>query len=130
VRTMPGTMKWVGLAVIGLVITIAVALAASALISQQIGITSEPISAGDALAPQPGGQQTGSGGQQGETTKPAPEPAPTEASPEASPPEISPEPAPAPEAPPASEPQGEHSGGESRDGGGSGGGGGHGGGDD
>jgi hypothetical protein len=44
-------MKWVGLALIGLLIAAAVAIAASRLASQQIGLASEPISAGDALAP-------------------------------------------------------------------------------
>ena len=47
----PTTMKWVGLALLGLLIASAVALAASTLVSQQIGIGSESISAGDALAP-------------------------------------------------------------------------------
>jgi hypothetical protein len=44
-------MKWVGLALLGLLIAGAVALAASSLVSRQIGIGSESISAGDALAP-------------------------------------------------------------------------------
>lgn len=48
---LPAIYKWVGLALLGLLIAIAVAIAASNLVSQQIGIASESISAGDALAP-------------------------------------------------------------------------------
>lgn len=47
----PATVKWIGLALLGLVIAIGVAVAATNLVSQQIGISSESISAGDALAP-------------------------------------------------------------------------------
>lgn len=48
---LPATAKWLGLALLGLLIAAAVAIAASRLASQQIGLASEPISAGDALAP-------------------------------------------------------------------------------
>jgi hypothetical protein len=47
----PATIKWVGLALVGLLIAIGVAIASTNLVSQQIGISSESISAGDALAP-------------------------------------------------------------------------------
>lgn len=47
----PATVKWIGLALLGLAIAAGVAIAASSLASQQIGLASEPISAGDALAP-------------------------------------------------------------------------------
>lgn len=42
---------WIGLALLGLVVAAAVSVAASRLSSQQIGITSEPLSAGRELAP-------------------------------------------------------------------------------
>jgi hypothetical protein len=45
------TTKWIGLALLGLAISAAVAIAASNLVSQQIGIASESVAAGDALAP-------------------------------------------------------------------------------
>ncbi len=45
------TLKWIGLALLGIVIAAGVAVAASSLASHQIGLASEPISAGDALAP-------------------------------------------------------------------------------
>jgi hypothetical protein len=44
-------MRWLALALLGVVVAAAVAIAASRLVSQQIGLASEPISAGDALAP-------------------------------------------------------------------------------
>ena len=43
--------KWVALALAGLAIAIGVAIAAANLASQQIGIASESVSAGDTLAP-------------------------------------------------------------------------------
>lgn len=46
-----GAAKWVALALVGLAIAIGVAIAAANLTSQQIGIASESVSAGDALAP-------------------------------------------------------------------------------
>lgn len=45
------TLKWIGLALLGLLVAIAVAIAASNLASRQIGLSSESISAGEALAP-------------------------------------------------------------------------------
>lgn len=47
----PATFKWIGLALLGLAIAAAVAIAASHLTSQQIGLASESITAGDKLAP-------------------------------------------------------------------------------
>ncbi len=44
-------MRWIGLALLGILIAAAVAFAASRLASQQIGLASEPVTAGDALAP-------------------------------------------------------------------------------
>jgi hypothetical protein len=44
-------MRWLGLALLGILIAAAVSIAASRLASQQIGLASQPISAGDALAP-------------------------------------------------------------------------------
>ena len=48
---MSTTMRWVGLALLGVAIAVGVSIAASGLVSQQIGLASEPITAGDALAP-------------------------------------------------------------------------------
>lgn len=45
------TTRWIALALLGLAIAAAVAIAASNLVSRQIGIASESVSAGDALAP-------------------------------------------------------------------------------
>jgi hypothetical protein len=45
------TWRWIGLALLGLLIAAGVSIAASRLASQQIGLASEPIEAGDALAP-------------------------------------------------------------------------------
>ncbi len=44
-------IKWIGLALLGLAIAAAVGIAASNLASREIGLASEPIEAGDALAP-------------------------------------------------------------------------------
>jgi len=49
--TLPATAKWVLLALLGIAIAIGVAIAAANLTSQQIGIASESVSAGDKLAP-------------------------------------------------------------------------------
>lgn len=49
----PAALRWAGLALLGIAIAAAVSVAASRLASQQIGLASEPISAGDALAPAP-----------------------------------------------------------------------------
>lgn len=48
---LPATGKWVLLALLGLAIAIGVAFAAANLASRQIGIASESVSAGNALAP-------------------------------------------------------------------------------
>lgn len=58
------TAKWIGLALLGVAIAAAVAIAASNLVSRQIGIASESVSAGDALAPavQSAAQRTETGG--------------------------------------------------------------------
>lgn len=48
---LPPTFKWIGLALLGLAIAVGVAFASSNLVSRQIGISSESIRAGDALAP-------------------------------------------------------------------------------
>jgi len=45
------TLRWTGLALLGLLVAVAVAIAASNLASRQIGLSSESISAGEALAP-------------------------------------------------------------------------------
>jgi hypothetical protein len=45
------TAKWIALALLGLAISAGVAVAASNLVSRQIGIASESVSAGDDLAP-------------------------------------------------------------------------------
>jgi hypothetical protein len=46
-----GWLRWFGLAVLGIVLAAGVAVAASRLTSQHIGIASEPVSAGEQLAP-------------------------------------------------------------------------------
>jgi hypothetical protein len=47
----PVTVRWLGLALLGILIAAAISIAASRLASQQIGLASQPVSAGDALAP-------------------------------------------------------------------------------
>jgi outer membrane biosynthesis protein TonB len=112
---MTSTFRWLGLALLGILIAAAISIAASRLASQQIGLASQPISAGDALAPagqvgerppRPPHPQTGRGHElpapaepvSPEPVEPAtptsPEPA-TPTSPEPATP-TSPEPAPAP----------------------------------
>ncbi|HEY7255718.1 MAG TPA: hypothetical protein VH476_03455, partial [Solirubrobacterales bacterium] len=49
--TLPATLRWAGLALLGIVIAAGISVAASRLASRQIGLASEPISAGDSLAP-------------------------------------------------------------------------------
>ena len=77
--TLPASLKWVLLALVGLAIAIGIAIAAANLTSQQIGIANESVSAGDALAPSlqvpaEGSPQGGSGDRGGpeETTPTAP----------------------------------------------------------
>lgn len=80
---MAATLRWLGLALLGIVIAVAIAIAASHLASQQIGLATEPISAGDALAPRAAKHPS--------TPSPAPSPTttPTPSSP-AEPPSIPP----------------------------------------
>jgi len=89
------TAKWVALALVGLAIAIGVAIAAANLTSQQIGIASESVSAGDTLAPslrspEEREDQRGQGGRdkgRGEkpTTTPTEPTSPEEASPPSEP---------------------------------------------
>ncbi len=44
-------LRWFGLALLGILIAAGVSIAASRLASQQIGLASQPITAGDALVP-------------------------------------------------------------------------------
>lgn len=79
------TVKWVLLALVGLAIAIGVAVAAANLASQQIGIASESVSAGDALAPslhvpaeaKPQGEGHDHGGSEETTTPTTPAESPT-----------------------------------------------------
>jgi hypothetical protein len=81
---LPGTARWILLALAGLAIAIGLAIAAANLTSQQIGIASESVSAGDSLAPAlhvPGAQKPGNGGEipgtdEGEETTVPAEPLP------------------------------------------------------
>jgi len=104
----PEKLKWIGMAVLGILIAAAIAVAASRLASRQIGLASEPISAGDALAPQttrPGraaDRRSQSRAPEATTSEPttttaAPEPTPTS-------------PVPTPETPSRSESSGEDGG--------------------
>jgi hypothetical protein len=76
--SLPATAKWVALALIGLAIAIGVAIAAANLAGQQIGISSESVTAGDRLAPafeshhggKNGGQTGPSGDHGGEPEEP------------------------------------------------------------
>lgn len=73
--SLSATAKWVLLALAGLAIAIAIAIAAANLTSHQIGIASESVSAGDALAPAlqaPAGPGGPSKGPAGETTTTGP----------------------------------------------------------
>jgi hypothetical protein len=75
---LPASTKWVLLALAGLAIAIGVAVAAANLTSQQIGIASESVSAGDVLAPSlrtPEGE--GNGKQGGHEKPPGKEETPT-----------------------------------------------------
>jgi len=86
--------KWVLLALVGLAIAIGVAVAAANLTSQQIGIASESVSAGDALAPalhvpgeeKPQGEGRDHGGPEKPTTTPAEPPTTTTPGEEITPP--------------------------------------------
>jgi hypothetical protein len=97
------TAKWVLLALLGLAIAIGVAIAAANLASRQIGIASESVSAGNALAPalnSPGGE-----GQRSER-KDRPEPGTTTTVP-SQPPATAPE---EPSEPPAGPGEDDHGG--------------------
>ena len=48
---MPAWARWAALAVLGILVAAAVSVAASRLTSQKIGLASEPLSAGEGLAP-------------------------------------------------------------------------------
>ena len=98
-------MRWFALALLGVFVAALVAVLASRLVSQQIGLASEPISAGDALAPRLGRDHGG----RPKPPKPKPKPASRherESEPETAPgPESGPEPeTPAPQAQPGPEP--------------------------
>ena len=47
----PASLRWPLLALVGLLVACAIAFAATQMVSQKIGISSEPLSAGGALAP-------------------------------------------------------------------------------
>lgn len=96
----PTAVRWTCLALLGILIAAAVSVAASRLASQQIGLASEPISAGDALAP---ARRAAQAPPERATTKPQPaspaseppagepttaEPPPSEAPPSESPAEV------------------------------------------
>jgi hypothetical protein len=56
------TARWILLALAGLLVAVAVAVAASKVTSQRIGLASEPLQAGQELAPGPPQADQGSGG--------------------------------------------------------------------
>ncbi len=118
------TLSWIGLALLGIVIAGAVAVAASSLASRQIGLSSESISAGDTLAPAfatPKGS-----GRPHHAAKPAPTPSEATTTTTVPPPEPTvATPAEAPE-PPVAPTAPSHEGGDSHGGGSGDGGGGHG----
>ena len=119
--SLPATVKWIGLALLGLVIAAAVAIAASNLASQQIGIASESIKAGDRLAPPlpaktGGGNSSGGGGGRGprhEATPPSEPTAPAEPTTPVEP-TVPAQPT-APSEPPPSSEGGDHAGGDGGD---------------
>lgn len=82
------TIKWIGLALLGIAIAAAVAVAAANLASRQIGLASEPISAGEALAPGLSphrGHDSSRAGSAGKRSSPTPEPSTPAEPPETSP---------------------------------------------
>lgn len=98
---LPATFKWIGLALLGLAIAAAVAIAASHLTSQQIGLASESITAGDKLAPAVRSTKSGKGpanrshtGTTPATTTPASPPTTTVTPPPTVPPPVTTTPAP------------------------------------
>lgn len=54
-------LRWFALALAGLAVAVAVGYAASRVTSQRIGLASEPLQAGESLAPHTGGHATGNG---------------------------------------------------------------------
>lgn len=112
----PATMRWLGLALLGILIAAAVSVAASRLASQQIGLASQPISAGDALAPaardKPKHRHSGQQPDNRRTTTPSQPPRAPSAPPTSSePPTYSPPPAtPLPESSHSASHDGEHGG--------------------
>jgi hypothetical protein len=92
-------LRWLGLALLGILVAAAVSIAASRLASQQIGLASQPISAGDALAPavrqRPAGRHPGRHPGTPRTARKPTSPPPTTRATEPAPP---PEPSPAPPA--------------------------------
>jgi hypothetical protein len=118
---MPATLRWLGLALLGILIAAGVSIAASRLASQQIGLASQPISAGDALAPavsrvKPSHRHPGPGHRPANRqAKTSPEPSTIPSMPPTSePPTYSPPPSTVPTSPatpsPGSGHDGEHSG--------------------
>lgn len=82
--TVPGALRWGMLALLGLAIAVAVAIAASKLTSQKIGLASEPIRAGEALAPASADRhrdRTHGRHHAGRQRRPAPETTPASTSP-------------------------------------------------
>ena len=79
--SMRSSVRWLLLALAGLAVALAVALAASKLVSQRIGLVSEPLRAGESLAPaaadsaphrrEPRQNGSKSGGDDGPATQPA-----------------------------------------------------------
>ena len=59
---------WVAFGVAGIVFAVGIGIAAAEISSERIGLSSEPLSAGEDLAPDP----LGSGGRRGATTRAAP----------------------------------------------------------
>ena len=94
---LPATARWIALALLGLAIATAVGFAASNLASQQIGIASESITAGERLAPavrsasqqaaspQGHGQRTTTTTTTPQTTTPSPPPETTATAPTTTP---------------------------------------------
>jgi hypothetical protein len=66
-------LLWTALALVGLLVAVAVTTAATSLTSQRVGLQSEPLDAGDALAPQPRRTRTPE-----PTADPTPSPSATE----------------------------------------------------
>jgi hypothetical protein len=61
-------VRWIALALAGLVVAAGVSLAASQLVSERIGLAAEPVSAGKELAPTEQGQGRDTHGSDGDNT--------------------------------------------------------------